>query len=50
MKKASDYNPDILKLFDGHVHGKISRWQFLDKAAADLAWQRSIAFFEKKLA
>lgn len=50
MKKASHYDPEILKLFDGYVHGKISRRQFLDKAAADLAWQRSIAFFEKNLA
>ena len=34
MKKASDYDPEILKLFDGLVHGKISRRQFLDRAAA----------------
>ena len=34
MKKASDYDPEILKLFDGYVHGKISRRQFLDRAAA----------------
>jgi carboxymethylenebutenolidase len=34
MKKASDYDPEILKLFDGLVHGTISRRQFLDRAAA----------------
>ena len=34
MKKASDYDPEILHLFDGLVHGKISRRQFLDRAAA----------------
>jgi carboxymethylenebutenolidase len=34
MKKASDYDPEILRLFDGYVHGKITRRQFLDRAAA----------------
>ncbi len=34
MKKASDYDPEILALFDGYVHGKITRRQFLDRAAA----------------
>ncbi len=34
MKKASDYDPEILKLFDGFVHGKLTRRQFLDRAAA----------------
>jgi carboxymethylenebutenolidase len=33
MKKASDYDPEILELFDGYVHGKINRSQFLDRAA-----------------
>jgi carboxymethylenebutenolidase len=33
MKKASDYDPEILELFDGYVHGKINRRQFLDRAA-----------------
>lgn len=33
MRKASEYDPEILKLFDGYVHGKITRRQFLDKAA-----------------
>ena len=32
-RKASDYPPDVLKLFDGYVHGYISRREFLDRAA-----------------
>ena len=34
MTRASDFDPEVLKLFDGYVHGKISRRQFLDRAAA----------------
>lgn len=33
MSKASDYDPEVLKLFDGYVHGQMTRRQFLDKAA-----------------
>jgi carboxymethylenebutenolidase len=32
-KKASDFPPEVLKLFDGYVHGMISRRDFLDGAA-----------------
>ena len=32
-RKASDYPPDVLKLFDGYVHGVINRRDFLDRAA-----------------
>ena len=32
-KKASDFHPEVLKLFDGYVHGSISRREFLDRAA-----------------
>jgi carboxymethylenebutenolidase len=32
-KKASDFPPAVLKLFDGYIHGMISRRQFLDRAA-----------------
>jgi len=32
-KKASDYPPEVMKLFDGYVHGGISRRDFLDRAA-----------------
>ena len=37
MTKASDYDPEILELFDGYVHGKITRRQFLDRAAGFVA-------------
>jgi carboxymethylenebutenolidase len=29
-KKASDFPQELLNLFDGYVHGGISRRQFLD--------------------
>jgi len=32
-KKASDFPPEVLQLFDGYVHGGISRREFLDRAA-----------------
>ena len=31
-KKASDFPPEVLKLFDGYVHGAMSRREFLDSA------------------
>ena len=31
--KASDFPPEVLKLFDGYVHGAISRRDFLDRAS-----------------
>ena len=31
--KASDFPPEVLQLFDGFVHGRISRRDFLDRAA-----------------
>jgi len=37
MSKASDYDPQILELFDGYVHGKLTRRQFLDRAAGIVA-------------
>ena len=33
-RRASDYSPAVLKLFDQFVHGDISRREFLDRAAA----------------
>ncbi|MDH3746661.1 MAG: dienelactone hydrolase family protein [Gammaproteobacteria bacterium] len=33
MSNASDYDPQLLELFDGYVHGKLTRRQFLDRAA-----------------
>lgn len=32
-KRASDFHPEVLKLFDGFVHGTLSRREFLDRAA-----------------
>ncbi len=32
-KQASDFDPRILDLYDGYVHGKINKREFLDKAA-----------------
>jgi carboxymethylenebutenolidase len=32
-RKASDFPPEVLKLFDGYIHGGISRREFLDRAA-----------------
>ena len=31
--KASDFSPEVLRLFDQYVHGGLSRRQFLDRAA-----------------
>jgi carboxymethylenebutenolidase len=32
-KKASDYPQEVLDLFDGYVHGRLTRRDFLDRAA-----------------
>jgi len=32
-KKASDFPPEVLRLFDGYVHGSLSRRDFIDRAA-----------------
>ena len=32
-KKASEFPPEVMKLFDGYVHGTMSRREFLDRAA-----------------
>jgi carboxymethylenebutenolidase len=32
-KKAGDYPPEVMKLFDGYVHGALNRREFLDRAA-----------------
>jgi carboxymethylenebutenolidase len=32
-KKATDFPPEVLKLFDGYVHGMLTRRDFLDRAA-----------------
>jgi carboxymethylenebutenolidase len=33
-RKASEYPPQVLKLFDGYIHGFLTRRDFLDRAAA----------------
>lgn len=30
---AKDFHPDLLELYDGYVHGRLSRREFLDRAA-----------------
>jgi carboxymethylenebutenolidase len=32
-KKATDFPPEVLRLFDGYVHGSLSRRDFIDRAA-----------------
>ena len=32
-KKASDFPPEVLELFDGYIHGMLSRRDFLNRAA-----------------
>ncbi len=32
-RQASDYHPEVLKLFDAYVHGRLSRREFLERAA-----------------
>ena len=32
-KKASDFHPEVMKLFQGYVHGALSRRDFLDRAS-----------------
>ncbi len=32
-KEAGDFHPEVLKLFDGYIHGMISRRDFLNRAA-----------------
>ncbi|GHD47287.1 dienelactone hydrolase [Thalassobaculum fulvum] len=32
-KRASDFDPRLLELYDGYVHGTLSRRQFVDRAA-----------------
>ena len=29
---AADFDPEVLKLFDGYVHGRVSRRDFLSRA------------------
>lgn len=47
-KRASDFDPQLLHLFDKYVHGAINRREFLE-GAAKFAWQRTIDHFNKNL-
>src|SRR5690554_2637318 len=33
-RTARDFSPELLELYDGYVHGRISRRQFLDRAGS----------------
>jgi len=33
MKKATDFDPRVLELFDRYVHGRVTRREFIDRAA-----------------
>ena len=52
-KKASDFHPEVLKLFDGYVHGALrfhnDTTPRYDEAAAQLSWQRTVDFFAKNV-
>jgi len=43
MAMKPDYDPKVMRLFDGYVHGQISRRQFLDRVAAVTASSVSAA-------
>ena len=32
-RTAADFPPEVLRLFDGYVHGNLTRREFLDRAA-----------------
>jgi len=34
VARKPDYDPEVLRLFDGYVHGQLSRREFLDRATA----------------
>jgi carboxymethylenebutenolidase len=34
LAKETDYDPKVMRLFDGYVHGQMTRRQFLDRVAA----------------
>ena len=48
-KKASDFPQEVLGLFDGYVHGSITRREFLDKAARYAAGGVTAAAFLEAL-
>ena len=36
-RKASDFDPRILEIFDGYVHGRISKREFIRDAALSVS-------------
>jgi carboxymethylenebutenolidase len=48
-RKASDFPPEVLSLFDGYVHGSITRREFLDRAARYAAGGVTAAAFLEAL-
>src|SRR5262245_32235226 len=48
-KKASDFPPEVLSLFDGYVHGSITRREFLDRSARYAAGGVTAAAFLEAL-
>lgn len=42
-KSAADFDPFILELFDGYVHGRVSRREFLDRAGAAVGTAAAVA-------
>ena len=45
-KKAGDFPPEILELFDGYVHGSVSRREFLDRAARFVGGASALAMLQ----
>ena len=52
-KKSGDFPPEVLKLFDGYVHGRLDRREFLDSAAESLkpnfAWAQQVPKDDKRI-
>jgi carboxymethylenebutenolidase len=48
-KQARDFPPEVLELFDGYVHGRVSRREFLDRAARYAAGGVTAAAFLEML-
>ncbi|HEV8247878.1 MAG TPA: dienelactone hydrolase family protein, partial [Polyangiaceae bacterium] len=45
-RKASDFDPELLRLFDAYVHGLIDRRGFLERAARFAAGTTAVALLE----
>ena len=49
MSEKKDVDPRVMQLFDGYVHGQITRREFLDRAAAVTASGVAAALLLKSL-